>query len=199
MQVFVFDMSDTSCDLLEKAKAFLSETEKQRLANMISVKRQKEFVCGHFLLRQLLCELFHQSLEDIDVQSMPTGALFLPKMPNIFVSLSHSNDKLAVAIGNCPVGVDIEKMLAKDNFPALINQIDSMDKAQELIAAGMSVQHTFYHLWCKREAVYKLKSQAQIALPYLYYNRIEDFMLCVATENQTNVEWILKQVKDYNV
>lgn len=199
MKVFVFDITKINDKMLDMASGVLSETEKNRLANMISIKRRKEFVLGHFLLRRLVCDIFNVPVEKAVVETLQTGALSLPLMENVYASISHSFERLAIAIGNTPVGFDIEKMAERENFPALLNQIDGMEKAKELVAAGMSVQNAFYRLWCKREALYKLKSQTEISAPFLYYKQYEDFMMCLACKDSVDVEWIFKNAEEYNV
>ena len=199
MKVFVFDITKVNDNMLEKASSVLSETEKNRLDNMISVKRRKEFVLGHFLLRRLLCDVFNVPMEKAFVETLQTGALSLPLLDGVYASISHTLERLAIAIGNTPVGFDIEKIAERDNFPALLNQIDAMDKAKELVAAGMSVQNAFYRLWCKREALYKLKSQTEVSSPFLYYRQYQDFMMCLACRDATDAEWIYKKAEEYDV
>ena len=199
MKIFVFDITKTNDKMLEMASGVLSETEKNRLANMISIKRRKEFVLGHFLLRRLVCDIFDVPVKKVVVETLQTGALSLPLMENVYASISHSFERLVVAIGSTPVGVDVEKMAERENFPALLNQIDGMEKAKELVSAGMSVQNAFYRLWCKREALYKLKSQTEIRTPFLYYRQYEDFMMCLACKDAVEPEWIFKDTEEYDV
>ena len=199
MLVFVFDITNIFESDLQNAIDVLSETEKYRLENMISVKRRKEFILGHFLLRKVLCHFFNVDIEKARIESLQTGALHLPNMQGVFASISHTAEKLAIAIGKTPVGIDIEKMSPRDNFPGLLNQIDSMDVAKELVASGMSVQNAFYHLWCKKEALYKLNSQTTAQIPFLFYHRYKDFMMCVACKEEEPIEWIVKEIGDFNV
>lgn len=199
MKVFVFDITEVNDKMLEKASAVLSETEKKRFDNMISVKRRKEFVLGHFLLRRLLCDILNIPMEKALVETLQTGALSLPLLDGVYASISHTLGRLAIAIGNTPVGFDIEKMVERENFPALLNQIDAMGKAKELVAAGMSVQNAFYRLWCKREALYKLHSQTEVSTPFLYYRQYQDFMMCLACKEATDTEWIYKKAEEYDV
>ena len=133
MKIFVFDITKTNDKMLEMASGVLSETEKNRLANMISIKRRKEFVLGHFLLRRLVCDIFDVPVKKVVVETLQTGALSLPLMENVYASISHSFERLVVAIGSTPVGVDVEKIAERENFPALLNQIDGMEKAKELL------------------------------------------------------------------
>ena len=197
MQVFIFDVSNISVEQAKQYLDVLSVTEKGRFDSMISLKRQKEFVLGHVWLRRLLCDLFNADISQACVETMPTGALSLPYMPNTYASISHTEERLAIAIGDAPLGLDIEYISDQHNFPALLNQIDAVEKAKELIASGMSVQDAFYHLWCRREALYKLNSFVQTAEPFLYDHKSENYMLCLACQKAVEIDWIMKKGTDY--
>jgi len=199
VQVFIFDITKVNDSELHQKADFLSDTEKIRLSNMISVKRQKEFILGHFLLRRLLCEIFDIPMEKALVETLKTGALTLPLLPDVYASISHTIERLAIAVGNVPVGIDIEKMVPRDNFEALLGQIDSVGKAKHLMDLGMPMQEAFYRLWCQREAMYKLKSQKELFHPASYYKQHEKFMLCCACAEQTEIEWIIQDLKNYDV
>lgn len=192
MQVFICDISKVSDAQLEKATAFLSTSEKERLSNMISVKRQREFVAGHYLLRRLLSQSFGTPIEQIEIKSLQSGALVTADNNLGYVSLSHSFNYVAIALSSCPVGLDMEKMRAKDNFNEILEQIDAVKSAGELMKEGYSLQETFFRLWTKREAVYKLNS----VLPFEDKKKIScsfhqhaDFMLCVANAETEDVVW----------
>ena len=77
MQVFICDISNVSDALLEKAATFLSASEKERLNNMISVKRQREFIAGHYLLRRLLSQSFKSQLNKSKLNLCNRGHWFL--------------------------------------------------------------------------------------------------------------------------
>ena len=192
MQVFICDISNVSDALLEKAATFLSASEKERLNNMISVKRQREFIAGHYLLRHLLSQSFKKPIEKIEIKSLQSGAL-VPADDNLgCISLSHSFNYVGVALSSHPVGLDMEKMRAKDNFNEILEQIDAVKSAGELMKQGHSLQEAFFRLWTKREAFYKLNSvfpiedKEKISCSFHEY---ADFMLCVASSANEEVIW----------
>ncbi len=189
MHIFIFDLTAVSDDKLIQAAQVLSASEKKRLDNMISVKRRKEFVLGHFILRHLLANHFAKPIEQIQVQSLETGALFLPDFPNLYTSISHSFGHLAIAFAYHPLGVDMEKITQRDNFEALLYQIDSFDQAQELMNTGFSLCDAFYHLWTRREATYKLQSQSETKHPVFHYHTYQDFILCAAGKDTFSPVW----------
>lgn len=192
MQVFICDISNVTEAELNNAVAFLSVSEKERLSNMISIKRQREFIVGHYLLRRLLCLRFNRPIEQIKIQAMQSGALMPLDESLGYVSLSHSFDFVAIALSSGPVGLDMEKMRSKNNFNEILEQIDAVKPAGELMKQGCSLQESFFKLWTKREALYKLNSLAPITnkenIP-CFYHKYSDFMLCVAGLDTEEVEW----------
>ena len=153
MKVFICDISNVSDACLEKAVSFLSETEKERLNNMISIKRKKEFIAGHYLLRRLLSQCNNVPIEQVQIQTLQSGALVLPNETFGYISLSHSFDFVAIAVSSVPVGLDMEKMRPKNNFNEILEQIDAVVEAKDLMSQGFPLQESFFRLWTKKEAV----------------------------------------------
>lgn len=192
MKVFVCDISNVSSDSLDKAASFLSLSEKERLQSMISVKRQREFIAGHYLLRMVLSCHYNRPIETLDVQTLQSGALFLTDRSLGYVSLSHSFEHVAIALGAEPLGLDMEKMRPKNNFNEILEQIDSVKAAGELMKQGFSLQESFFRLWTKREAVYKLNSLIEVPNKekiHFSYHKNNDFILCVAANKELDVSW----------
>ena len=192
MKVFICDISKVSDASLDKAVVFLSASEKERLSNMISVKRQREFIAGHYLLRRLLSRYYNKPIEQIEIQTLQSGALKPADAELGFVSLSHSFDYVAIALCEFPVGLDMEKMRSKDNFNEILEQIDSVKPARDLIKQGYSAEESFFRLWTKREALYKLNSVFAVSDKtevFSYFHKNADFMLCVASPEAQSVVW----------
>ena len=170
----------------------MSFSEKERLQSMISVKRQREFIAGQYLLRMVLSRHYDRPIEILDVQTLQSGALSLPDRSLGYVSLSHSFEHVAIALGTEPLGLDMEKMRPKNNFNEILEQIDSVKAAGELMKQGFSLQESFFRLWTKREAVYKLNSLVDVSDKeqiHLSYHKNNDFMLCVAAIKEQKVSW----------
>ena len=192
MKVFICDISKVSSEQLNHFASFLSETEKNRLQNMISVKRQREFICGHYLLRKILGEKANKPLNEIEINTLNSGALVLADSSLGYISLSHSHEQVAIAIASNPVGLDMEWMQAKDNYNPILEQIDAVKDAGQLLAQGYSMQEAFFRLWTRREAYYKLSSVCEQSAfdetSFSYFNQ-RNFMFCVACAKPEQIQW----------
>ena len=201
MKVFVKDISQISSEQLDQAAAFLSDVEKRRLDNMISVKRQREFIYGHFLLRKILGNELQKPLNEIEINVLNSGALILSDSSLGYISLSHSHEQVAIAFCPDPVGIDMEWMQDKDNYNAILEQIDAVKDAGQLIAQGYSLQDTFFRLWTRREAYYKMSSvceQSSLEKSFFYYLKQDNFMFCVSSTKPQQVDWNFMKSIDKN-
>ena len=108
------------------------------------VARQRYYV---WLLFERAVELsFGKSLADIHLSQTPQG---LWVSGDIYFSLSHGENAVAVAVSNAPVGVDIQAQLQK--------QTDFFLTDCERVAYENSVDKTWFltELWTKKESVFK--------------------------------------------
>ncbi len=94
---------------------FLSDEELATANEFKAQKKQIEWICGRFSLKTLVNEILapHIPLAQIQVSYQEKGAPFLTAYPGIPISLSHSNDYTAVALGQNSqtlMGIDIEQI-----------------------------------------------------------------------------------------
>lgn len=108
-----------------------------------------------------------------------------------FFNLSHSGDKVVLAIAGCEVGVDIEKIM--DFHEATVKKMYSEMQQEELSKLeGTAKNEKFTEMWTAHEAVLKLKgtgfedSWDKIKEPvacHLHTVKIDDYYLsCAAPE-----------------
>ncbi len=94
---------------------FLSETELHTINGFKALKKQVEWICGRYLLKQMMTHFFLKdiSLDQITLSYLDEGAPYVTCRPRIPVSLSHSNDYTAIACNvetTHAIGMDIEKI-----------------------------------------------------------------------------------------
>ena len=190
MHVFVTDFSSVSPPELAKWPTCFSSSEQGRLENMLSPKRQKEFITGHFLARCALATYLKCAPTQIVLETLQSGAVIVADHPDVYLSLSHSNNALALAVARQPVGLDIEWIRPKENFEELLGQIDSLPQAHWLMQKGCTLGQAFYMLWTKREAKYKLQTMVQeLVNPVFYYRKQGHFQLCLACQFEEPIHW----------
>lgn len=78
------------------------------------------------------------------------------KNTKIDFNISHSGDYTICAIGNSPVGIDIQKMddIAKEQIMLIAKQFFSSDEAKLLDTVDNKID-LFYSFWCLKESFVK--------------------------------------------
>ncbi len=78
--------------------------------NRISLKKKgKESIAARFVLGELLMSFCGEDMSD-KISSDEKGKPFIIGRPDIFVSLSHSGGRVAAAVSDRPIGIDIERI-----------------------------------------------------------------------------------------
>jgi 4'-phosphopantetheinyl transferase len=107
--------------IVTAGSGFLHQSERERWQSFGSDLRRKEFLSGHWLVRQLLLRTVGGSLADWQLESVAGQPPRLVGHPELFLSLSHSKGWLAAAVSDTAVGIDIEQNIAKSN---ILNKLD---------------------------------------------------------------------------
>jgi 4'-phosphopantetheinyl transferase len=94
---------------------FLNHEEISTINGFRALKKQVEWISGRYMIKQMIQQLFLENvcLDQISLSYQDLGAPFLTLLPDLPVSLSHSNDYTAVACSKNKgqtIGVDIEKI-----------------------------------------------------------------------------------------
>jgi len=134
----------------------------RRAAEGLPSWRTREFLAARTLLRDLLGEL-----ADTTIAKEPGGRPFLPEHPWIGVSLSHSGDWVAAAVGeHLRVGVDVE-VPAGPVGPGLLRRCCREQDTAVFEAMPDDVRTTeFTWMWTAQEACVKAAGQGLAGRPW---------------------------------
>ncbi len=94
---------------------FLSDGEMVQANRFRALKKQMEWVCGRFAVKILVKDALEpdMSLTALQIAYKEKGAPYLPQFPQLPISLSHSGNYTAAAMGRAPgigLGIDVEKI-----------------------------------------------------------------------------------------
>lgn len=140
---------------------WLAPSESERMATMSRRVRQDQFLAGRWLLREMLTSLFPPTqptdwrLGGIagkapSILGCPPGASL--RMP-LFLSVSHSGERVAAAVSTSPIGVDLECIRPRRNLLELAalacDESEQLDlKSQDADARAIR----FHLIWAIKEA-----------------------------------------------
>lgn len=133
----------------------LSEAELRTLNSFKALKKQVEWICGRYLLKQMAARFFLKDtpLDRIRFSYLEEGAPFISGLPRVPVSLSHSHDYTAAACrfdSDLPIGLDLEKIAPMPDAYFL----NTAFTQNELSALEKTAPEVFKH-WTIKEAYLK--------------------------------------------
>ena len=138
--VYTWQLTETVVQL--NAGLTLSQREEERLTTIHSQKKQREFLAIRHLLQQA---------------QLPTTALYYtpegkPQLEGQYISITHSQDFVMIALSPRPIGIDIERCTPRilrlaPRFTAW-QAPPNMDELTQIQA--------YTQLWTIKEALYKI-------------------------------------------
>jgi 4'-phosphopantetheinyl transferase len=149
--------------VLQRAPAdtdgWLSPSERERIPRLRVDARRRQYLAGHWLLRELLAEVGGGGAQDWPLRERRSQAPAVDAGRAVLhVSLSHSGDWVAAAVAGQPIGVDIEQRHVRDGM----QRFDAMLRATD-DAPGALDDDVLLQRWVIREA--HIKQQGGSALP----------------------------------
>jgi 4'-phosphopantetheinyl transferase len=134
---------------------WLVPAETQRLQAIQASLRRRQYVAGHWLVRELAARLFGGAPEQWrwDDLSGPRPQLLRDGV-RAWATLSHSGEHLAAAVAPQPIGLDLERPHRRRDVMALAQHMFAPDEVARLAALpeGPERERLFYTFWALKEA-----------------------------------------------
>ena len=146
IHVYTWQLTETVAQL--SAGLTLSQGEEERLTTIHSQKKQREFLAIRHLLQQA---------------QLPTTALYYtpegkPQLEGQYISITHSQDFVMIALSPRPIGIDIERCT-----PRILRLAPRFTPWQAPPDMDELTQIQAYtQLWTIKEALYKIADQPSV-------------------------------------
>ena len=153
LQLINNSTSDTNCQTNNprETTAPIHSAQSSEIRNM---KRQQSRLSGRIAAahaaRQFLSR--KQDLQP-EIVNLPSGQPRFTNLPNLHVSISHSNHMAVACVGRIPCGIDLECIEPR---PAALAKYFFSEKEQLQIQRSSDPLNTLHVLWTRKEAVSKL-------------------------------------------
>ena len=145
----------SSLHLIPFADTLLNEAEHKRANSYYQQKDRERFIVSRVALRQLLGQYTGLQPQDIAFTIGPNKKPFIQNAANpIHYNVSHSGDKILIAISDHEVGIDVEHIQLDFDYEEIIPTCFSTAEAT-YIRTSPDPRHTFYRLWTRKEALLK--------------------------------------------
>ena len=150
---------DLSRDPLSPQVSTLSPDESARAMSMAAEPRRR-FMASRILLRRLMSAYLGNEPQEIEFSYGSSGKPSLVPTPAglpLHFNLSHSRDRVLVAIATTPVGVDLETPRRLGDFEGLARRFFSQGEVRALARIPASQRlDAFFTCWTRKEAYLKL-------------------------------------------
>lgn len=145
-------------ELLEK----VNEERKDKVLNLKKTKDRQRSLLAGVLLKQAL-EKEGLDYSQVKIATTPEGKPYLPELPNLHFSLSHSGEYVVCAISDKPVGVDIEGVdrgiFAPEKKEKMLSLVDKCLCPSEMETFAScpkeEIKELFLKYWTRKEAYSK--------------------------------------------
>ena len=135
----------------------LDEAEQTQARKFKNALLHKRYVEVHGRLRNTLAQMLKQPPEKISIKKAGHGKPYLADHPELAFNISHSVDRLMIAIGrNSQLGVDIEICKERFNLSGLVDKCFAEEEASYWTKLPETQKNqAFYRFWTRKEAFVK--------------------------------------------
>ncbi len=153
MEWYKLNINDVTDAEFDAFFALLDGKKKERLLRYKNTRDRKLSVCAEMLAKKAISEKFSVPVSDVKILAMESGQPFCGNF-DVHLSLSHSGDYAVCAVGDRPVGIDIQKIV-----PYNLKTAQKVCSEAELCRIEKSADKAaeFIKLWTKKEAVLKMQ------------------------------------------
>jgi len=139
--------------ILQKFLPLISSEKQQSISRMRFTMDKKLRVYSEVLIRALACEALSVRNQDIQFVANKFGKPYLLNAPSFHFNISHTRSAFAAAVGDSPLGVDIEKMNEAD--PDVAGKVFTADEYAYVFSSDDSKDIRFNEVWTKKESYVK--------------------------------------------
>ena len=164
LQYAVRDASEFSEEDYLNSYRYMDKTRKRKVERVQKECSKKSTLAGEWMVRQLLSQVTGESKEAFVILEDEKGKPYVQNVTDIFFNISHSDTKIAVAVSDEPVGVDIEilrprslKIAQKVCTPEELLYVFGHEPSKEELKQEQSgeILRRFLEIWTVKEAYFK--------------------------------------------
>jgi 4'-phosphopantetheinyl transferase len=144
--------------LLREAGSWLSASERARLQAVTSESRRAQFLAARWQARSLLAQVLGGAPGGWMLDAPNDAPPQVIGRPDLFLSVSHSGDRVACGLADEAVGLDLEQPRRARDLEGLAS-VCCTRREQEMLSAACDREALFYTLWTVKEAWLKQRRE----------------------------------------
>ena len=166
MELYWYCIKDMDSAAYEKALSMMDSTRRKRIGELAAENDRKRSVAAELLARQALGEKLGCAPQDVPLRRDEDDKPYLEGNP-WYVSLSHSGQYAVCALGEKPLGVDVEVIrTTEEKFMRRVCTEQELAYVRPYEEGGFA---RFFECWTAKEALFKLTGKG----PMLKLSRFE--------------------------
>jgi 4'-phosphopantetheinyl transferase len=137
--------------------ALLNQQEREQAARFKFEYLSERYIYARGLLRFIISGYLNCQAKDIVFEKLPRGKPYLLNYPQLHFNISHSNEKLLIALSKeLPIGIDIEQIKMRKSIEDLVLRCLAPTEQSYWFALAKEQQlKAFYQFWTRKEAFVK--------------------------------------------
>ena len=152
-RVFVSKIPEISTDAFECLLQKVSEERQEKINRLKMYDKKCQSLAVELLLRAVLVSHFYVNECDIMIEKTPEGKPYLKGDRGLFISLSHCDGLVAVAVSSCEVGVDAERV--RDIDSKIAKRFFTELEQEYVFETDDADINLFFEVWTRKEAMAK--------------------------------------------
>lgn len=132
--------------------ASLPKERRQKIERLTQEKKRKQSLGAGLLLEEVLTSY------GIDVTTLRIGEHGKPEVDGLHFNLSHSDNRVACAVSDSPVGCDVEKV-RKAPMDVAKRYFSQSEKTYLEQFDGIKYDEAFFRLWTMKESYAKMTGE----------------------------------------
>lgn len=141
-------------------EAWLSPGEGARLAHMASATRHGQFLAARWQARVLLARVAGGAAQAWSLTAPADAPPEVEGQEGFVLSVSHSGERVAVALASAPIGVDLESPRRRRDIDGLVAMCCTQREQALLASLGAEEREAwFYELWTVKESWLKCRRE----------------------------------------
>lgn len=184
MKLFWYNIKEMTTEEYDAAMTMMSAERRRRISDFPAEDDRKRSAAGELLLRRALGEQLGVSAEAAPLTWEESGKP-AANAEGVYLSVSHSGPWVLCALGDKPLGVDVEVIRGADQ--KFMARACSEAEMAYINFGREGCYHRFWECWTAKEALFKvtgkgpLLSLSRLALPQNVALRYTELNGCAVT------------------
>lgn len=163
LKYVIKNVSDITDETYKKSFECMNAERQAKVKRFKNTIQKKCTLAGEWLAREMLADITGENPEHFVISADEKGKLHCDNFPQIHFNISHSDELVAVAVCNKPVGIDIESLrevslkLAKRvcSQKELEYVFEKLPDEEDYLSQNPEYIKRFLEIWTIKEAYFK--------------------------------------------